>query len=75
MEKEKLYVLTETQLANLLISAFRLAALEYYGVDNWCGYGECFNEFLSDLPDCNQYTDLDEYAINQVSGYPQMIED
>ena len=41
---EKLFVLTETQLVNMLTDQMKLDALERAGVDNWCWYGENFSE-------------------------------
>ena len=41
---EKLFVLTETQLVNMLTDQMKLDALERAGVDNWCWYGENFAE-------------------------------
>ena len=35
---EKRYLLTETELLELLEDRYRLAALEAMGVDNWDGY-------------------------------------
>ena len=42
--KEKLFVLTETQLVEMLTDQMKLDALERAGVDNWCWYGENFTE-------------------------------
>lgn len=42
--EEKLFVLTETQLVEMLTSQMKLDALERAGVDNWCWYGENFAE-------------------------------
>lgn len=42
--KEKLFVLTETQLVEMLTDQMKLNALERAGVDNWCWYGENFAE-------------------------------
>ena len=42
--EEKLFVLTETQLVNMLTDQMKLDALERAGVDNWCWYGENFAE-------------------------------
>lgn len=42
--KEKLFVLTEVQLVELLADQMKLDALERAGVDNWCWYGENFAE-------------------------------
>lgn len=41
MEK---YILTETELLELLEDQKRLEALEAYGVDNWGGYEEAMND-------------------------------
>lgn len=71
---EKLYVLTETELKELLIRDFELSALEWAGVDNWIGYEEAAG-FLQELPQGEEYNSLEDYAIAQVNGYPQMIED
>lgn len=37
--EERKYVLTETQLQNLLTESMKLNMLESYGIDNWSGYG------------------------------------
>lgn len=37
--EERKYVLTESQLQNLLTDSMKLDMLESYGVDNWSGYG------------------------------------
>lgn len=37
--EERKYVLTESQLQNLLTESMKLDMLESYGVDNWSGYG------------------------------------
>ena len=42
--EEKLFVLTEAQLVNMLTDQMKLDALERAGVDNWCWYGENFAE-------------------------------
>ena len=42
--EEKLFVLTETQLVELLTDQMKLDALDRAGVDNWCWYGENFAE-------------------------------
>lgn len=38
------YILTETELRDLLQDQKRLEALEAYGVDNWYGYEEAMND-------------------------------
>ena len=41
---EKRYLLTETELLELLEDRYRLAALEAMGVDNWDGYEYAFED-------------------------------
>lgn len=41
---EKRYLLTESELRELLEDRFTLAALEAMGVDNWDGYDLAFEE-------------------------------
>lgn len=42
---EKRYLLTETELLELLEDRYRLAALEAMGVDNWDGYEYAFEDW------------------------------
>ena len=44
----KKYILTETQLLELLQDSLQLSYLESNGVDNWEWYGEGRNEFIAD---------------------------
>ena len=42
---EKYYKISESELIELLASSMNWEALEFLGVlDNWCGYGENFEE-------------------------------
>ena len=45
---EKRYLLTETELLELLEDRYRLAALEAMGVDNWDGYEYTFEYWKED---------------------------
>ncbi len=45
---EKRYLLTETELLELLEDRYRLAALEAMGVDNWGGYKYAFEYWKED---------------------------
>ena len=45
---EKRYLLTETELLELLEDRYRLAALEAMGVDNWDGYEYAFKYWKED---------------------------
>ena len=42
---EKQYLLTESELRELLEDRLTLAALEAAGVDNWIGYDIAYEEF------------------------------
>lgn len=45
---EKRYLLTETELLELLEDRYKLAALEAMGVDNWDGYNYAFEDWDED---------------------------
>lgn len=45
---EKRYLLTETELLELLEDRYKLAALEAMGVDNWNGYNYAFEDWDED---------------------------
>ena len=45
---EKRYLLTETELLELLEDRYSLAALEAMGVDNWDGYEYAFEYWKED---------------------------
>lgn len=45
---EKRYLLTETELLELLKDRCKLAALEAMGVDNWDGYEYAFEDWNED---------------------------
>lgn len=45
---EKRYLLTETELLELLEDRYKLAALEAMGVDNWDGYNYAFEDWNDD---------------------------
>ena len=45
---EKRYLLTETELLELLEDRYRLAALEAMGEDNWDGYEYAFEYWKED---------------------------
>lgn len=69
---EKYYKISESELIELLASSIELEALEFWGVDNWCGYGENFEETrkeygsnCEDFEDCarillSDYTEVKE---------------
>lgn len=45
---EKRYLLTETELLELLEDRYKLTALEAMGVDNWDGYNYAFEDWDED---------------------------
>lgn len=45
---EKRYLLTETELLELLKDRYKIAALEAMGVDNWDGYNYAFEDWDED---------------------------
>lgn len=55
---EKYYKISEKELIELLATSIKMYALEYWGVDNWCGYGENFKETKAKYgPDCEDFED------------------
>ena len=68
---EKYYKISEKELIELLASSIRMDALEYWGVDNWEGYGANFEETIAqygskceDFEDCakillSDYTEVE----------------
>lgn len=49
---EKYYKISESKLVELLATSIEMDALNAYGVDNWMGYGENFNEIIQEyFPD------------------------
>lgn len=55
---EKYYKISEKELIELLATSIKMDALEYWGVDNWCGYGENFKETRAEYgPDCEDFED------------------
>ena len=54
------YILTETELRDLLQDQKRLEALEAYGVNNWYGYEEAMND--------EEY----EVTYNDLAGYTRI---
>jgi len=53
---EEKYIITKSELENLIKGSWNLNALESMGVDNWCGYGEAFEEY-----DVDKEVDFSEY--------------
>lgn len=50
MEKKmKFYKVSESDLECMIAAQLKLKALGAWGVVNWQGYGENFNEFLDDM--------------------------
>lgn len=52
------YIIDEEDLRELLYSHYKLAALEYGGVDNWEWYGESQEDYLDFIKDINN-SDVD----------------
>ena len=54
--------ITEKRYAKLLCSELKLELLENYGVDNWSGYDEIWEEYDDDVKKLKeQYPDLKEF--------------
>lgn len=65
---EKNYIISESELRDLLTNTYKLIALESGGVDNWEWYGESIHNFLNRFADENNLStedreDLDFDAI------------
>lgn len=50
---EKNYIISESELRDLLTNTYKLMALESGGVDNWEWYGESIHDFLNRFADEN----------------------
>ena len=51
--REKMYIIREGELRELLHDSLKLMALENGGVDNWENYGISIQEFLAENGDVN----------------------
>lgn len=51
--REKMYIIREGELRELLHDSLKLMALENGGVDNWENYGISIHEFLAENGDVN----------------------
>ena len=58
-------LITETELANLILDSYRLACLEDAGVDNWEGYDEAFDTEISETAE--YYQQLDEMSVEEIT--------
>ena len=81
---EKMYIISEKDLLELLESHYRLAALERGGVDNWDWYCESCTDFINDyvrdigLEDVEiedfGFADIARDMIDQYPVYKSMFE-
>ena len=75
-ERERQYILTGSQLLDLLQSSVELDALTCGGVDNWEWYGESIEDYINDYVTENHLEDKNIEEISQVaedmlSEYPE----
>ena len=67
---EKYYKISEKELIELLASSIRMDALEYWGVDNWEGYGANFKETIAQYGSkCEDFYDCARILL---SDYPEV---
>lgn len=67
--EEKKYILTESQLFNLLVDRLELQCLEEGGVDNWSWYGENRIEFIANCLDISENEVVEkEYCMDDVAN-------
>lgn len=76
--EEKKYILTETELFNLLIDQLQLQYLESNGVDNWEWYGEGRNLFIAECLDISEEEvsvknfDMEDVAMKVIKFYKEV---
>lgn len=67
---EKYYKISEKELIELLATSIEMDALEYWGVDNWEGYGENFEETIKQYSSkCEDFYDCARILL---SDYPEV---
>ena len=67
---EKYYKISEKELIELLASSIRMATLDRGGVNNWCGYGENFEETIKQYGSkCETFYDCAKIL---VTDYPEV---
>lgn len=52
--RERMYLVSESRLKELIEAELRLEALESGGVDNWEWYGEAGHDYIQDYCSCNK---------------------
>lgn len=67
---EKVYVIYENELKELLHDSLKLMALENGGVDNWEWYGDSLNDFLNS----NGEEDFYKIAEKELSNYDELTD-
>ena len=66
MGKEKMYLISESELKELLYSTLTLTALESGGVDSWSWYGESISEFISEWKEDHNIPEDEEIYIENI---------
>ena len=67
---EKYYKISEEELIELLVNDVQLDALKLWGVDNWEGYGENFEETIKQYSSkCETFYDCAKIL---VTDYPEV---
>ena len=67
---EKVYVVYENELKELIHDSLKLMALENGGVDNWEWYGDSLNDFLNS----NGEEDFYKIAEKELSNYDELTD-
>lgn len=73
---ETMYMISESELKDLLTSHYTLMALEAGGVDNWGWYGESIGDFIKDWLctmettfGCDMSDSADKFTIEDIAKY------
>jgi hypothetical protein len=73
---ETMYMISESELKDLLTAYYTLMALEHGGVDNWEGYGWSIGDFIKDWLyerknefNCDMSDMVDEFSIEDIANY------
>ena len=69
---EKMRIITEKDLLELLESHYRLAALEQSGVDNWTWYSDSCADFINDYVhendiDYSEDSDIEDFWFSDIA--------
>lgn len=73
---ETMYMISESELKDLLTSYYTLMALEHGGVDNWEGYGWSIRDFIEDQLHsmettfgCDMSDKVNDFTIKNIAEY------